>query len=132
MTIGNALGLPIIRGQEQVSRYARFHPLPFLWRDGIGAGRFTRAKFALFEKAKEPTLRQTEVVMPYVLRKDYPGGSYPTYIAVGAGYENHIGRLSVKYDPDLENATRFQTRQEAERVQAMLSGGQGTITVIEV
>jgi hypothetical protein len=72
-----------------------------------------------------------EIVMPFVLRKDHPGGSYPTYVAVAPGFESHIRPQSVTYDPDLERATRFQTREDAERVRAMLSGGQGTVTIIE-
>jgi hypothetical protein len=70
--------------------------------------------------------------MPFVLRKDYPGGTYPTYVAVVPGFESHVQPQSVNYDPELERATRFQTREEAEQVQVKLSGGQGTITIVPV
>jgi hypothetical protein len=67
----------------------------------------------------------------FVLRNDHPGAGYPTYITVTTGFENHINPQTVGYDPGRERAYRFHTREEAERVQVMLSGGTGRITIEE-
>jgi hypothetical protein len=56
---------------------------------------------------------QTGIVMPFLLRKDYPGDR-SQYVAVLPGYENHIGPESVTFDPDKTRATPFLTWQEAE------------------
>jgi hypothetical protein len=69
----------------------------------------------------------------YIVRKDYaaPGPPYPTYI-VALLDEEHLTPMSVQYDPDQARATRFSTREKAEKVRTMLDDGKDSLTVIEV
>jgi hypothetical protein len=64
---------------------------------------------------------------PYLPPKEYPGGTYPAYIVVTPGSGSRVSTNSVTYDPGRRFATRFAGREEAERWQAVLGGGFGTI-----
>jgi hypothetical protein len=67
--------------------------------------------------------------MPFVLRKEHPASPYPRYVAVRPAFENHVNPNAVDYDPDMARATRFRSREEAERWQAELTGGSGTVVI---
>jgi hypothetical protein len=69
--------------------------------------------------------------MPFILRKEHPDAGYPTYVAVTPGFEDHVSPLSATYDPDRTRATRFPKREQAERWQAVLSGGVGVVAIEE-
>ena len=73
--------------------------------------------------------------MKFVLYKMYadPEMSGSTrFVSVREGFENYIYRDSVRYEPDIDRATRFDTRYQATLWQAALDGIGGRIHVVEV
>ena len=71
--------------------------------------------------------------MAFMIRKDCPGDAHPTtYVIVRAGLESKIDSNAVAYDPDPNRATPFRTCGDAARWQAVLSGGSGPLTIVEV
>jgi hypothetical protein len=70
--------------------------------------------------------------MPFILRKEHPAAGYSTFVAVTPGFENHVNPMPVNYSPHRSDATRFSTREQAERWQRVLSGGAGTVEIDSV
>jgi hypothetical protein len=66
--------------------------------------------------------------MPFILRKEGPGGS-ATYVVVPPGCENHFDPGAVTYDPDRTRATRFHTWAEAVQWRTVLCRGPGTVAI---
>jgi hypothetical protein len=70
--------------------------------------------------------------MAFVLCKEQPDRDQPGYIKVLRGFENLVNQSAVTYEQDIARATRFNSREAAERWQAVLSRGSGTVELVEV
>jgi hypothetical protein len=69
--------------------------------------------------------------MKYILRRDWLGTS--RYAVITPGFEKRVDPIGAKgYDKEIQNATRFETRELAERWQALLGGGMSRMIVLEV
>jgi len=70
--------------------------------------------------------------MAFVLRKTYAAGNQERYVAIIPGFENYPNPSAARYEPDIADATRFDTRKQAGYWLAVLTGPGGQIEVIQV
>jgi hypothetical protein len=69
--------------------------------------------------------------MNFIIRKELAGTE--RYIVVDRHFARTFNPGAVRYDPDINYATRFEDRQDAERwVSALCGGSDGSFMIVSI